>query len=481
MRRSLAPRVVAVLAVLVTLVCRDAGPRAPIAEAHIGPGARTHAPLGELLADFRSARDTLDRSRLVMSKVDTGKQGASSLRPSSRPVSAAQMQLLHRIEEGVVRLRGLEKQADVPMELLDRDGLREYLTASIVDTDVEKVQGDYLKLLKVVGLTPRSSDSLEATIDMLVDHILGFYDPEEKYMVLINGSGYLGPDEKVTYAHEFTHALQDQNYDLTALMKATSGDDDRAQATKALIEGDATYSMLRWASAELSPAELWEYVFGTPAPRSTVAPSIDMMVSSSSAAFTYGQGMKFVHHLYTAGGNDAVNRALAHPPTTTEQIFHPDRYLKGEGAMTVEIPEPADLLGPGWSSLVSDDLGMLGVGGLVAEFADNRAASKVAEGWGGDRFTLLEHTDGRLAFVLRTSWDTERDAIEFHNSMTESQRNRFHLTVPALQRFASAQQLGGDDFSASVVRRGTDVLVAIATDEATSRMIINNLGFARAM
>jgi hypothetical protein len=98
--------VVAVLAVLAALACRDAGPRAPIAEAHLGPGGFTHAPLGTLLADFHSARDTLDRSRLVLSKVDTGKQDASALRPSSRPVSAAQMQILHRIEEGVVRLRG---------------------------------------------------------------------------------------------------------------------------------------------------------------------------------------------------------------------------------------------------------------------------------------------------------------------------------------------------------------------------------------
>jgi hypothetical protein len=141
------------------------------------------------------------------------------------------------------------------MELLDKEGLREYLTASIAG-NLEKIQSDYLKLLRVIGLTQRSEDSLEATIDMLVDHILGFYDPEQKFMVLINGSVYLGPDEKVTYAHEFTHALQGQNYDLTAIMKATDKNGDRGQSAKALIEGDATYSMLRWAKEELSPTEL---------------------------------------------------------------------------------------------------------------------------------------------------------------------------------------------------------------------------------
>lgn len=476
MNRSLVLRVFAVLAVAVPLMWRDAGPKVGVVDAHVGPGARTHAPLGQLLAEFRSARDTMDRSKLLMSKVNTSKEQAAP-RPLTRPLSAAQLELLERIEAGVVRIRGLHKKADVPMELLDRDGLRDYLIAVVADTDVDKLQGDYLKLIHVLGLNVKDSGSIEAMIETLADHILGFYSPEGKYMVLINSNGVLGSGEKATYAHEFTHALQDQHFDLGAMMESSDSQQDSAAAIRALVEGDATYAEIRWALQSLTPAEVFELLFGS-APTSKMQPSLDHIVTAAgSAAFTYGQGMRFVHHLHNVGGYGAINHAFRHPPTTTEQIFHPDKYLRGESAMDVELPDAPELLGQGWSSLISDNLGMLGVGGLVYEYSSNRTATRVAEGWGGDRFSLMEHEDGRMAFVLRTAWDTERDAVEFHNAMSESQRNRFRLTVPALQRFSTWQLLGSPTYSALVARDQNEVLVTIASDELTARHVAERLGF----
>jgi hypothetical protein len=415
-----------------------------------------------------------------MSKVDTNKE-RETLRPASRPISASHLQLLQRIESGVMEIRGLPKTFDVSMELLDRDGLRDYLMAVASDTDVSKLQGDYLKLLSILGLTPKDSATIEAMIETLADHILGFYSPEGKYMVLINSTGVMQGGEKATYAHEFTHVLQDQNFDLGRMMEESDVAQDRGSAMRALVEGDATYAQIRWALGSLSPTELWEMLFGEALTLpGTARMSLDNVVAASaSAAFTYGRGMNFVHHLHNVGGYDAINRAFAHPPMTTEQIFHPEKYLHGEGAIPVYLPEATELLGPGWTSLVSDSLGMLGVGGLIYEFSDSRAASRVAEGWGGDQFALMEHADGRLALVIKTVWDTERDAIEFHNAMSESQRNRFRVTLPALQRFSGWQMLGSSDYSALVTRDRREVLVAITTDESTALTVASRLGFQR--
>ena len=41
-------------------------------------------------------------------------------------------------------------------------------------------------------------------------------------------------------AHEFTHALQDQHYDIQAGYEARKGNNDRQLAYQALVEGDAT-------------------------------------------------------------------------------------------------------------------------------------------------------------------------------------------------------------------------------------------------
>jgi hypothetical protein len=159
------------------------------------------------LPEFRSARDTMDRSKLLMSKVDTNKERETP-RPASRPISSRHLQLLQRIEADVMEIRGLPKTFDVGMELLDRDGLRDYLMAVASDTDVGRLQGDYLKLLNVLGLTPKDSGTMEAMIETLADHILGFYSPEGKYMVLISSTGAMAGGEKATYRSPTRHRIE---------------------------------------------------------------------------------------------------------------------------------------------------------------------------------------------------------------------------------------------------------------------------------
>jgi hypothetical protein len=458
---------------------RDAGTKVEPVSAHPGPKGVSHGLLSQFSPEFRSARATFDRSMLLLSRRDTRREPLT-LVPPSRPISAPQAALLARIEEEVISLRGLEKKSDLAPQFLDRSNLRAYLLAVASDPSVANLQEEYLKLTHILGLGTGDFMSIEAMVEVLSDQILGFYSPEGKYLMLVNSSSSLSGGEKATYAHEFTHALQDQHFGLTEMSDVASVDGDQAAAMRALVEGDAAYAEIRWAMQSLSPSEISELVFGDAALSSRGQPSMDELVAKAgSAAFTYGQGMRFVHHLHNLGGFSAVNAAMKRPPTTTEQIFHPEKYLSGEGAQPVDLPDAALLLGSGWSSLISDSLGMLGIDGLISEYADGRAASRVAEGWGGDKFSLMEHEDGRRVFVLRTVWDSERDAIEFHNAMSESQRNRFRITQPALQRFSSWQLLGSSELTALVARDAREVLVTIATDERVAREVASRLGFSR--
>ena len=52
--------------------------------------------------------------------------------------------------------------------------------------------------------------------------------------------------------------------------------------------------------------------------------------------FPYLGGMSFMGQLFRAGGFALVNRVYEHPPTTTEQILHVDKYLAGEDAVLVQ-------------------------------------------------------------------------------------------------------------------------------------------------
>ena len=62
-------------------------------------------------------------------------------------------------------------------------------------------------------------------------------------------------------------------------------------------------------------------------------------------AFPFGSGPKFADYLMTNGGPARVNAAFQHPPTATEQIIHPEKFVAGARAKKVfdfgpYIPDP---------------------------------------------------------------------------------------------------------------------------------------------
>ena len=95
----------------------------------------------------------------------------------------------------------------------------------------------------------------ELQLQLLGDQVLGFYDDVERRMVVVTDAG-LDAEARMTYAHEYTHALQDAAFGLDSLETDAEGQDDRGLARTALIEGDASVAMLAWAFANLSPEEL---------------------------------------------------------------------------------------------------------------------------------------------------------------------------------------------------------------------------------
>ena len=94
---------------------------------------------------------------------------------------------------------------------------------------------------RTIGVIPPDADLHEAYRTFLTGEVVGFYDPETGELVYL-GSGDLGFTERLTLAHELTHALDDQTFDLTRLDALVNGcQDERAAAALGLIEGSAQY------------------------------------------------------------------------------------------------------------------------------------------------------------------------------------------------------------------------------------------------
>jgi hypothetical protein len=150
------------------------------------------------------------------------------------------------IESAVESIRGLPAAEIGPPELISRAALGDELETILEENyPVEEQQRDETSL-RALGLLTEDQHIADLQLQMLGDQVLGFYDDVDERMVVVSDAG-IDASSKITYAHEYTHALQDAAFDLTAMHDAVADDDDRSLALTGMIEGDAVLSMLSWA------------------------------------------------------------------------------------------------------------------------------------------------------------------------------------------------------------------------------------------
>lgn len=243
--------------------------------------------------------------------------------PDSKPFGQADLeQLLRKLEKEIAEVRGLKFKEPVKARIIARG------------KDAAKgVQGYY----------------------SLKDKALFLYDD-------IKGSYQMG-----VLVHEMVHALQDQHFSLKKLHETNRSNGDSDKAMAALIEGDATYTMIELLRKDQ--------------PR--VAAMLDAPLDKSQNlqnAFLYAQGARYVKALKDKSGWPAVNRIYAFSPGSTAAILSP-----AESITTID-------LGPGRK---------LGALELIERLRESKAthadAVQALAGWRGDR--EIESADGKGLLV----------------------------------------------------------------------------------
>jgi hypothetical protein len=333
--------------------------------------------------------------------------------PGSAAVSPSQSldpeAVFSRIEAQVCDLRGLPAPDIGPAELIGRAQLEEELKASFEEDYPESQQRADNITLHALGLLTGDQDVAALQLELLSGQVIGFYDDKKRRMVVVSDAG-VDAQAEVTYAHEYTHALQDGSFGLDSLQLDAVGEDDRSLARLALVEGDATAVMLQWMIGNLTPAEI-QGITQTPIPDTSDVP--DWMLAQ--LLFPYDAGFQFVTQLGGGLGGDytRVNDAFrSNPPATTEQVMHFDKYTAGEGPMPVTAPDPAAALGSGWTQVSSTTMGEAMVG-ITLDGLGASGSTAAAAGWGGDRLVAASGPNDAVALAWRLKWDTATDADEF--------------------------------------------------------------------
>jgi len=289
--------------------------------------------------------------------------------------------------------------------------------------------------MKKLGLAPPDFQYRALMIRLLTEQVAGYYEPKTRQFHLADWIDVDG--QKPIMAHELTHALQDQHFNLRRFEHWPKGDSDAELAAHALIEGDATLAMVLYVSSNPIRALMFLKSLGA---TGVDTKELDQAprVLRESLLFPYQEGLNWTRALKDRGGWQEVSQAFTALPQSTEQIMHPEKYFAHEAPVKVTLADITSLLNSAqrsaggtatqitWKQLASDVNGEWGTYLLLDQFLKSPAEShRAAAGWAGDRYAVYESSSGQVLYVSISTWDTQNDAREFFDAYSKRTELRY--------------------------------------------------------
>jgi hypothetical protein len=357
------------------------------------------------------------------------------------------------IQPKLAKLRGLPFDHPVPTAYQTTDDFKAFLHREIArDLPPEKSQKLSAAYLHI-GLLQKPIDLATAYEQTMASQAAAYYDPAAKKFFVV-----MVPDSDILLdtmsAHELTHGLQDQRFDLTKYMAAKPALDDDAQvARQFVVEGDATFAMFLYMAAEAGKSDVLQPVL-LKMLRGQIEQFAQMdlaaygeMMKQQAASFkdmdpdlkksmdaigdlppmvigplldSYMKGALVVMTAYDNGGWKTVDALYKTPPESSEQVLHPATKLipKREHPKKVTLPKLDGEL------LTNNVLGEL-LWSIYFSLWVPDQSKQASEGWGGDRYAVVKRADGSSLAYHATIWDTPDDAKQFAAAYEASWAKRF--------------------------------------------------------
>jgi hypothetical protein len=348
-----------------------------------------------------------------------GKKATPALAPAAEEEADAETAtMVSAMLERVAKARALPIRRSVPIKVLGREAMLERIRETVKRDTPEAALTSQGEVLAALELVPPEYDFVAGAFALLGGRVAGFYDPDDRTMVLADD---LGEEEAAeTLAHELAHALADQTFPLGPMVKYAPGEGDRLSAVHAVIEGDATSVMLdvTVGSAFRMSQEALRLAFVASTAMSEVGVKTPRALQSSLIA-PYIDGFALVQAMRRRGDWATVDTVWRAMPESTEQLLHPDKLLSREPPEKIDVPKLGKQLGErGFKAVIDDVIGEQGLRIALEDWTTRAEAQTASAGWGGDRFVVAEkpmpdapgQKQVAVAWFLRM--DTAADAKE---------------------------------------------------------------------
>jgi hypothetical protein len=321
------------------------------------------------------------------------------------------------VDEAVAELAsitGWKPLKKVQYDTMNRVALKRYLEQKVKDEiKPEEIRVEELALKKL-GLVPQDFEFARTMVDLLTEQAAAFYDYKKKKLFLLEGGD--PSSQGMVVVHELAHALADQRFDLGKFIKKGKSDDS-SLARMAVMEGQATWLMMESTSRKAGmsmkemPGALLDMAGSSSSALATQYPVLAKapLYIRSSLLFPYSEGLRFSHAVYKKEGQAGFARVFRDPPSSTQQILHPELYF--ENARPAEVPLPKLPDENNWKMLTGGSLGEFDHAVLLEQYSGRPQAQEIAPHWRGSSAAILEHKGSKRTILLYASeWDTAENA-----------------------------------------------------------------------
>ncbi len=366
----------------------------------------------------------------------------------------------NEIAQELTQISGMPLHHKVPCDFISKANINEFLKKRVKDVaKPDEIRAEELTLKKF-GLVPQDFDLAKNTVDLLTEQAAAFYDYDKKKLFITESTP--SESQEPVLAHELSHALADQNYNLGKFIRQGRQSDDGSTARLAVMEGQATWLMAEYLARKngqsLKDSPALVQMMSNPSDAQRPVPGLRKRpaVPAPDAWFSPTPRACCSRMPYSCATANTVSRRFSSkPPLSTQQILHPEKYFQGVKPTDPDLPDPH--LPHGYKGLVSGSLGELEHQILLEQYSGAATAAEIAPHWRGSNFELSENKKAaRVVLLYSAEWDSDQIAQRYFTAYKGVLAKKWKkLTVTS--ESADAVDGVGDDGRFELRRKGAIV------------------------
>jgi hypothetical protein len=317
----------------------------------------------------------------------------------------------------LTEISGMKLRHAVPCAYINKEQINQFLNKRVKEVESPEDERAEELTLKKFGLVPQDFNLAKNEVDLLTEQAAAFYDYNKKKLFITDSTS--SDSQETVLAHELSHALADQNYNLARYIKQGRKSDDGSTARLAVMEGQAT-----WMMSEYMARKAGGSLLDSPQAAAAMANMTDEgdgqypvfdnepLYLKLTLVFPYTQGMMFQNAVIQRDHQEAFGEVFQHAPVSSQQIMHPDKYFAGVQPTKPKVPDPH--LPRGYKGLVGGSLGELEHSIMLEQYTGKARAAELAPHWRGCTFELDENKKaGRVVLLYASEWDSEDAAARY--------------------------------------------------------------------